>query len=594
MSIGTFKVGDTVFYAVDFHVPSTGDVGDPTDPVARLRDPSGTWTTLTTPAKQDSKDGLYGGTIDTTSYAVGQYCIHVYATVATNVIQAKPLYFSLTTHNIDSIAGSGFNSATDTLEKIRDRLDEALVQVGSPTGYSATSETITAGDDEGGAYTDTASQDDTYRQVGENATTGLDYILTKASTSTTENPVSLEVVGFYNGAAAHVMSVQLWNYQLSTWETKGTMGSRTAEYSYSFPMSGANQNPSTGEMQVRFIHNVTTYNASHYLRLNKVAFFKTAGDAATLAALAAIAAQVNQMTFTNGCVDANAKRWAGTTTTATDPALVLDTAAIKTDLVGDLTLPQTLYNGTNDIGSLLKANNIIISKANLIEVYADPANFTASYSGVIPSGESISIIAREIQGYYNTATAKWRNETATVQVLGVIDDTGWVPDAGFLTTIKTDVYYINISPVATNVPAGVLTIEFTRRGKVYQVNRAIPEIAVGELFRTYLTKDGTDAYDENATIGNFGSIDYFTADDVQSIADAVRGELVGELADIVLLAKIATNKKTISKSGSVWSLTIYDNDGTTPIITKALKNNTGGNIADITATAIAQELASSV
>lgn len=65
-------------------------------------------------------------------------------------------------------------------------------------------------------------------------------------------------------------------------------------------------------------------------------------------------------------------------------------------------------------------------------------------------------------------------------------------------------------------------------------------------------------------------------------------------SDAVFMLKIITNKKSLIKTGAVWQLIIYDNDDTTPILTKDLKDKNGININDIAAGILAQELKSSV
>lgn len=70
--------------------------------------------------------------------------------------------------------------------------------------------------------------------------------------------------------------------------------------------------------------------------------------------------------------------------------------------------------------------------------------------------------------------------------------------------------------------------------------------------------------------------------------------IYGFKEDVWLLEKVIRNKRELSKSGDVWSLIIYDDDGTTPIITKALKDKDGNNITDPAAGVMAQELANSV
>lgn len=79
-----------------------------------------------------------------------------------------------------------------------------------------------------------------------------------------------------------------------------------------------------------------------------------------------------------------------------------------------------------------------------------------------------------------------------------------------------------------------------------------------------------------------------TVDALPTLAEIEAGALA---ASVALLKKYAQNKKVLNKSGATWSLVIYDNDGTTPLLTKALKDKDGGEITDLAAGVISQELA---
>jgi len=80
--------------------------------------------------------------------------------------------------------------------------------------------------------------------------------------------------------------------------------------------------------------------------------------------------------------------------------------------------------------------------------------------------------------------------------------------------------------------------------------------------------------------------------DVAAIAAAVRDELALELAGIVFLLKSITNRREIKKTGAVWYLLVYDNDGVAVVLSKALKDINGNNITDLAAGNLALELAS--
>lgn len=94
MYLGAFQAGDTVKYRACFH-DDTGDVENPTSPEAQLETPAGAFNDLTAPAQIDAQVGYYGGSIDTTGFAEGQYCLRVAGTVSTAKTTATEFYFTI-------------------------------------------------------------------------------------------------------------------------------------------------------------------------------------------------------------------------------------------------------------------------------------------------------------------------------------------------------------------------------------------------------------------------------------------------------------------------------------------------------------------
>lgn len=92
--LGTFSVGETVKYRVNFH-DDQGQLENPTSPAARLETPAGAFSDLTTPAIVNAKTGHYGGAIDTTGFAAGQYFIHVTGDVSTAKSTATKFAFTV-------------------------------------------------------------------------------------------------------------------------------------------------------------------------------------------------------------------------------------------------------------------------------------------------------------------------------------------------------------------------------------------------------------------------------------------------------------------------------------------------------------------
>ena len=67
------------------------------------------------------------------------------------------------------------------------------------------------------------------------------------------------------------------------------------------------------------------------------------------------------------------------------------------------------------------------------------------------------------------------------------------------------------------------------------------------------------------------------------------------LLDVIgTLQKYVENKREVAKNGSTWQIKIYDDDDTTPILTKDLKDYTGADITGLPAGVMAIEEASSV
>lgn len=112
--------------------------------------------------------------------------------------------------------------------------------------------------------------------------------------------------------------------------------------------------------------------------------------------------------------------------------------------------------------------------------------------------------------------------------------------------------------------------------------------------------NGTAAGSSTATLESFalGFMDGSTATaggDVTlgGISNVITSALSQD-ENIQFMIKSLVNRREIKKIGGAWTLVVYDDDGTTPIVSKALKDVSGGEIADLVAGALAQEEASDV
>jgi hypothetical protein len=80
----------------------------------------------------------------------------------------------------------------------------------------------------------------------------------------------------------------------------------------------------------------------------------------------------------------------------------------------------------------------------------------------------------------------------------------------------------------------------------------------------------------------------------QGYSSARAGKIDTIDTGVALMDKVVSNKREVKKGGGEWTLIIYDDDGTTPLRSKALKDFSGAEIADLANGVLAIEEASSV
>ncbi|KKN88758.1 hypothetical protein LCGC14_0246490 [marine sediment metagenome] len=135
---------------------------------------------------------------------------------------------------------------------------------------------INEGDNDSGAYTDTASRDNIYWQIGEDAVTGLDVELTFNLPGTSYRPAEFSVFGRYTGnpPASHHQELYAYNYESASWELindEFLPGGNTSDATYSNEYHERHiDRENDNEVKMRIVHHVTSYNASHALYLDYV------------------------------------------------------------------------------------------------------------------------------------------------------------------------------------------------------------------------------------------------------------------------------------------------------------------------------------
>jgi len=104
----------------------------------------------------------------------------------------------------------------------------------------------------------------------------------------------------------------------------------------------------------------------------------------------------------------------------------------------------------------------------------------------------------------------------------------------------------------------------------------------------YVKQTQSAAYAVSSAMG--GS----TGPTANEIAEAVKDAISAQLDNITFMAKTVRKKKAVEKAGSEWRVNIYDDDDTTLILSKPVKDHLGNDITDLAAGVLAQELKSLV
>lgn len=168
--------------------------------------------------------------------------------------------------------GSGFSANTDTLEKIRDRLDAVGASASSPAADKAytLTWTRTVGDDDGGSSSDTITVNGTSFVTGETTgTTLLEVDGTVTVDDPLETPRAIQLWAEYTGGSPHALIVKAYNYVDSTWEPIGTITLTSGITPWIFYLNPQHINTSSGQIQIKIIHNTASGNPLHALSIDK-------------------------------------------------------------------------------------------------------------------------------------------------------------------------------------------------------------------------------------------------------------------------------------------------------------------------------------
>lgn len=111
----------------------------------------------------------------------------------------------------------------------------------------------------------------------------VQFLFTNITTFNTINTRS-----FYTGSIAHNMSIQLWNYTTSAWDTYGTFSGETDYVSRSLEVFNHTPYVSGGNVKLQFIH-LSTGVATHDIRFDYVALCDGGGGGGSASIASAVA-----------------------------------------------------------------------------------------------------------------------------------------------------------------------------------------------------------------------------------------------------------------------------------------------------------------
>ena len=132
---------------------------------------------------------------------------------------------------------------------------------------------ITLGAIESGDYTDTQTHDESYLEISETSTGfNVDFIFTAEAD---DIPRTFQFQGRYQGNPSHVVRLQAYNHETSTYEYltavsgSNQLESSTTDYFKEFILNGNHINPATNEIIIKIIHS-SPGSTSHRLWIDKV------------------------------------------------------------------------------------------------------------------------------------------------------------------------------------------------------------------------------------------------------------------------------------------------------------------------------------
>lgn len=476
---------------------------------------------------------------------------------------------------------------------------------------------VVYGTEDAGTYLSTNVKDNVYWQIEEDAADGLTVELTFNIPD--ENRAGVfRVFGRYEGtpSLSHYMGLWIYNYEASAWEQlieEFLPGGNTSDAEYEHGYYERNIDRSNNnEVKVRLIHNVTTYNVNHHMFLDFAEV--TSIDVITAADIASAVAeedlsihntpnsmalavrggtyQIGSLIFDSVAGSAGTGWPIGTTYTPsnnlTDALLIMLYGKVK-----DLVLQSSLTIGASHDVSDKVIRTIGLMGTNVTLVSGCAANNTSfrnlDLSGVVTAGDVLLI--------YDCSIGTLENFRGVMNNVS-FDQSAEISLSGWATIIQgtaggdpTNEVEFSIGTASLNMTHWTGNLKLKDKTGT---DRTVINCDSGNIIIDASCTAGTiqllgtgNIEADNSGPGCNVDTDGFTT--LDSIADAVWA-----VDDALFLLKVVKNKKALVKNGAVWQLIIYDDNDTTPILIKDLKDKDGNEITDLAAGVLAQELANSV
>ena len=267
----------------------------------------------------------------------------------------------------------------------------------------ATTITRVVGSDQGGTIANIQAHDDSYFSTGEVAGQGLAVVLTTV-TNPSYIPNSFRLSGFYAGSGTHSVAIDVYNFILNIYETKGVMLNRSTPFTYTIPLEQDNIDLD-GTIRVQLLHSSATYISSHRLYIDYVQFDLTNTYDSLSSDIAAIKNRTDQLSFTLGRINSNSQMISDD----------INTADLVESNILNIDLPMSSLDSKLD--TIINTSNGL--SIDITEVQSDIDYLNTTSSGTISTLNTINNNVQFLNTDIQTLGTDIQNIDSTIQNLNI-------------------------------------------------------------------------------------------------------------------------------------------------------------------------------